>query len=89
LSPPRLAQQIRVRPVGDDFAFVNIVASGWSITGIRVHAENGSCTIKWPFRETDRGQRFPIATPPPEIRDQLEQEVAEAYKQAVARGRAR
>jgi hypothetical protein len=87
---PRLAQQIRIRPAGDGFAFASIVAAGWSITGIRVKADDdGSCVIEWPHRETDRGERFPIATPAPEIRDQLEQEITDGYRQALARRRAR
>jgi hypothetical protein len=88
MAAPRLAQQIRIRPAGDGFAFASIVAAGWSITGIRVRAaDDGSCSIDWPFRETDRGERFPIASPPPEIRNQLEAEIAAAYRQALARRR--
>jgi len=33
----RLAQQIRIRPVGDDFAFASIVVDGWSVHGIKVN----------------------------------------------------
>jgi hypothetical protein len=84
----RLAQQIRIRPCGDGFAYAAIVASGWSITGIRVRVgDDGSYAIEWLHRETERGERFPVATPPPEIRDQLEDEIAAAYHQAIDRRR--
>jgi hypothetical protein len=44
---------------------------------------------EWPRRETNRGERFPVATPLPEIRHQLEDEIAAAYHQALARSHRR
>jgi hypothetical protein len=77
----RLAQQVRIRPVGDDFAFVSVVVHGWSVHGVKVRGR----LVEWPENEKN-GKRYPIVTPPPEIRDQLEAEIATAYEQAIARG---
>jgi hypothetical protein len=75
MAAPRLAQQIRVRPVGDAFAFVSVVVHGWSVHGVRVRGDR----IEWPESEKN-GRRYPIVTPPPEIREQLEQEIAAALR---------
>jgi hypothetical protein len=75
----RLPQQVRIRPVGDDFAFASVVVDGWSVHGVRVPGDR----IEWPESEKN-GRRYPIVTPPPEIRDQLEAEIATAYEMAIA-----
>ena len=72
----RATSQIRVSRVGSDFAYVSIVCEGWSIGGIEVR--NGR--ISWPTGYGKRGGRFAVAAPPPELRDQLEEEIAEAVE---------
>jgi len=71
---------IPVRSVGDNFAFVHLVVDGWSIHGIRVR--HGA--VEWPTRADERGKVWPVATPPPEIRDQLERAILDAYTRATS-----
>jgi hypothetical protein len=82
----RVAQQIRIRPVGDSFAFASVVVDGWSVSGIRITAFPDDTKVEWPKSEAKNGGHYPVVTPPPEIRDQLEDEIAAAYDQAIARG---
>jgi hypothetical protein len=83
----RLASQIRVRPCGEGFAFGSIVVDGWSISGIRIRGPvYGDCLVDWRVSES-KGTRYPVATPPPGIRDRLEQEIVAAYEAVTGRRR--
>lgn len=77
----RVAQTIRVNPVGEDFAFVAIVVDGWSIRNIRVRGGQ----VEWPYTEGKENARYHVATPPAEIRDALEAEIVAAVERAQAR----
>jgi hypothetical protein len=81
----RLAQQIRVRLVGKDFAYASIVVDGWSVHGIRVFG--GPEGIEWPATNDRHGRRWPVVTPPPGIRGQLEGEILTVAEQAIVLGR--
>jgi hypothetical protein len=70
----RATSTIRVRPLGNGFAFVAIVAGGWSISGIRVRGQH----IEWPMTDGKGGRRFPVVAPPPDLRLRLESEILEA-----------
>jgi hypothetical protein len=72
-----------VRLVGNDFAFASVVVDGWSVHGVKVY---GAGRIEWPITEDRQGRRWPIVTPPPAIRDQLEAEITAATEQAIVLG---
>jgi hypothetical protein len=69
------ATTIRVRLLGDKFAYVSIVCAGWSISGIRVRGG----WVEWPMTD-GKGGRYPVVAPPPELRDQLEEEIVDAVQ---------
>jgi hypothetical protein len=71
----RATSQIRVRPLGNGFACVSIVAGGWSISGIKVSARG---RIEWPMTDGKGGRRYPVVSPPSHLRLRLESEILEA-----------
>jgi hypothetical protein len=80
----RLTSTIRVRPCNAGFAYAQIVCDGWSVSGIAVHLD-AERRVEWPQREGERGAKWPIVSPPPALRDQLEAEIIEAAEAAIAR----
>lgn len=82
----RIASQIRIRPCSQDFAYAQVVCEGWSVAGIAVRlGDDGSRQVEWPKTEGKRGATWPIVSPPPALRDQLEAEIIEAAEAAIAR----
>jgi hypothetical protein len=73
-----LIGHVRVRLVGDGFAFVQVNVAGWSVSGIRVNRGR----VEWPTAEGKNGGRFIIVTPPPESRDEIEAAILDAYERA-------
>ncbi len=79
------AEQIRVRPVGDGFAYASLVCGGWSVSGIRVRACEDGPRIEWPYSESSSGRRFSVVVPPAGLRERLEAQIAAAFRVACAR----
>jgi hypothetical protein len=81
----RVASQIRLRPCGDNFAFASIGVDGWPVTGIAVRLDDNGARIDWPTRDGKCGTKWPIVSPPPGQRDQLELRSFEAVEGAICR----
>ncbi len=78
------AEQIRIRPVGDRFAYAPLVCGGWPASGVRIGAHKGGHRIEWPFTGSV-GERYPLVGPPPGLRQRLEGQTATACVRATGR----
>jgi hypothetical protein len=70
----RAVSTIRVRSLGDRFAFGSIVAAGWSISRIKVRAGR----VEWLMTDDKGARRYTVVAPPPDLRDQREEEILDA-----------
>ena len=80
MPAPSIAH-VRVCLVGDGFAFAQVAVNGWSVSGIRVNRG----LVEWPRSAAKNGATYPLVTPPPEIRDQIEAEILAACERALGR----
>ena len=77
-----IAERVTISARGD-FAYASLVTNGWSVSGIRLRrTPTGRVEVLWPTAEGSDGRVWPVLSPPPHLRDALEELLGEALERA-------